>query len=63
MPVLNLAPVFGPSVLYKMVGDLENESSTSSSFEENNASMDVVADLISGYSWFFEVQLYFGNLS
>ncbi|XP_050039310.1 arf-GAP with Rho-GAP domain, ANK repeat and PH domain-containing protein 1 isoform X1 [Dermacentor andersoni] len=55
MPVLNLAPVFGPSVLYKMVGDLENESSTSSSFEENNASMDVVADLISGYSWFFEV--------
>ncbi|XP_077517714.1 rhoGAP_ARAP and RA_ARAPs domain-containing protein RhoGAP15B isoform X1 [Amblyomma americanum] len=55
MPVLNLAPVFGPSVLYKMVGDLDNELPTSASFEENNASMDVVADLISGYSWFFEV--------
>lgn len=55
MPVLNLAPVFGPSLLYKTDGDLETESTTNSSFEENNASMDVVADLISGYSWFFEV--------
>ncbi|KAL1427160.1 hypothetical protein MTO96_017668 [Rhipicephalus appendiculatus] len=55
MPVLNLAPVFGPSVLYKMVEDVENETPANSSFEENNASMDVVADLISGYTWFFEV--------
>lgn len=57
MPVLNLAPVFGPSVLYKMVGSSTEEESCSTTlcFEENNASMDVVADLISGYSWFFEV--------
>ncbi|XP_037277470.2 rhoGAP_ARAP and RA_ARAPs domain-containing protein RhoGAP15B isoform X1 [Rhipicephalus microplus] len=55
MPVLNLAPVFGPSVLYKIVEDVENETPANSSFEENNASMDVVADLISGYTWFFEV--------
>ncbi|XP_042145948.1 arf-GAP with Rho-GAP domain, ANK repeat and PH domain-containing protein 3 [Ixodes scapularis] len=54
MPVLNLAPVFGPSVLYKQQPQ-PPEGESQASFEESNASMDVVADLLSGYSQLFEV--------
>lgn len=57
MPVLNLAPVFGPSLLYgdAVVGSVSDISSHGGSFEESNASMDIVADLIQDYCWFFEV--------
>ncbi|EEC17082.1 hypothetical protein IscW_ISCW022193 [Ixodes scapularis] len=54
MPVLNLAPVFGPSVLYKQQPQ-PPEGESQASFEESNASMDVVADLLSGYSQLFEL--------
>ncbi|XP_064482023.1 uncharacterized protein LOC135394898 [Ornithodoros turicata] len=58
MPILNLAPVFGPSLLY---GEVHRSLSidvptASGSFEENNASMDIIADLIHGYCSLFEVE-------
>lgn len=48
MPSMNLAPIFGPTLLYTNTGN-------SHGFNQTNAMMDVVADFITHYTWLFEI--------
>ncbi|XP_067129820.1 arf-GAP with Rho-GAP domain, ANK repeat and PH domain-containing protein 1 isoform X2 [Centruroides vittatus] len=48
MPSMNLAPIFGPTLLYSNLGN-------SHGFNQTNAMMDVVSDFITHYTWLFEI--------